>query len=291
MRMKHLGMILLLALALLCVGCSSKPAEEASTQAPSEEAKSFTINETEAVKAIKERGYMLVGCKNDVPGFGYYNEETGAYEGGEIELAYHIAAKIFGVSYEEAAAQELVQFQTVAVADREKVLQEGTVDYVIATYTVTEERGKLVDFSNSYYTSAVGLMIQNKGLDDSSLGQEEIRSIHDLDGKIIGVSTGSTTRADMMSYCEKNMINITPRFVEYSDYDSMSTALDEGNIDVFCVDTTILKGYLEGTREILADRFAAQKYAVASGKEAAGLADVANAVIEELDYNGIVLFE
>ena len=233
MRMKQIYMALLLTLVFLCVGCASKTTQDTSTQKESEapeEVTSFIIEETDAVKAIKDRGYMLVGCKNDVPGFGFYNEETKAYEGGEIALAYHIAAKIFGVSYDEAIQQELVQFQPVVVAEREKVLQNGTVDYVIATYTITEERSKLVDFSNSYYTSAVGLMVNQKGLDQNSLGQEEIRSIHDLDGKIIGVSSGSTTRKDMLAYCEKNMIDIDPLFHEYSDYDSMSKALDDGNI-------------------------------------------------------------
>ena len=54
---------------------------------------------TDSLQEIIDRGYLRVGCKTDVPGFGYYNEETKTYEGLEINLAYYVAAKIFGIDY------------------------------------------------------------------------------------------------------------------------------------------------------------------------------------------------
>ncbi len=45
---------------------------------------------------IKERGYLVVAVKEDVPGFGYRNPKTGEWSGLEIDLARAIAQDIFG---------------------------------------------------------------------------------------------------------------------------------------------------------------------------------------------------
>ncbi len=278
------------AAMLLCAGCGTQGSTSTDTGSAPEAEQSFDIEMTDAIQAIVDRGYLIVGCKDDVPGFGYYNTETETYEGGEIDLAYYIAAKIFDVSYDDAVEQGLVQFQSVDVENRENVLTNGDVDYVIATYTITDERKQLVDFSKSYYTSAIGLMINSSNTDSSSLREDRIRSITDLDDRYIGIMSGSTTRTDFLNYVNRNSINIHPKFVTYPTYQKMSDALTAGDIDVFCVDVAILQGYLTGSREILSDRFASQPYGVAASKDCDGLIDVANTVIDELDYNQIVLF-
>ncbi|MGN1014559.1 MAG: transporter substrate-binding domain-containing protein [Butyricicoccus sp.] len=288
MKLRQLWSALTAAALLLCAGCAASTGGTTEPSDPSEQ--TFEIEVTPAVQEILDRGYLTVACKDDVPGFSYYNEETGAYEGGEIDLAYYIAAKLFDTSYEEAVERELVRFQTVATADRETVLTDGEVDYVIATYTITEERAEQVDFSNSYYTSAIGLMVNKTATDANSLREARIRSVSDLDGKTIGVISNSTTRSDFMRYLQRNSISIVPKFSEYPTYDALSKALSQGSIDVFSVDVTILKGYLTNSRKILSDRFAPQKYGVAAQKDRDGLIQAVNTVIDELEYNQIVLF-
>lgn len=277
-----------LLLILLLTGCSKEAADTSQTV---DENKEFPIEQTGAIQDIKERGYMTVGCKNDVPGFGYYNEETGEYEGGEIELAWWIAAKIFDVTCDEAKEQNLVHFEPVLVEDREKVLTEGDVDYVIATYTITEERQEEVAFSESYYEDAVGMMIMKEKNDNSSLSDPKITSVADLDGKKIGIMSGSTTREEMLRYLERNAFGVVPRFMEYNTYEKLNNALEKGEIDVFCVDTCILKGYQGDNKTILSGKFSPQDYGVAADKDKPELIDAANVVLEELDYRGIYLFE
>lgn len=289
MKYRWLWLILAAVLTLACTGCTVVEGDDP-TDASKEE-QSFDIEITDDLQEIIDRGYLKVACKDDVPGFGYYNEETGVIEGGEIDLAYYIAAKIFGVSFEEAKAQELVQFSPVETTQRENVLTEGEVDYVIATYTITEARGEIVDFSEVYYTSSVGLMINKSNVDDAALREERIRSVVDLDGKTVGVISNSTTRDDFVQYLQRNSLQVAPKFAEYPTYDALSDALASEAIDVFSVDVTILRGYLTDDREILADRFSPQDYGVASQKDREGLVEAANAVIAELEYNGLVLFE
>ncbi|MCD8369232.1 MAG: transporter substrate-binding domain-containing protein [Clostridiales bacterium] len=268
--------------------------QEETEQRPDEENRSadtdFSVVITEDVQAVIDRGYLVVGCKDDVPGVGLYDAETDTYEGGEIDLAYFIAAKIFGTDYDTAVSEKLVHFRPVVVEEREEILVDGEVDYVIATYSITDERKEIIAFSDSYYTSSVGLMINKSDVGNHSLKEADIRSMADLDGKVVGISKGSTTRADMLSYMQKNGIDASPLFHEYLTYDALSEALTGGAIDVFSVDVTILNGYLTESREILPYRFAKQNYGVGVNQENQGLLDAANAVIRELEYEMIVLF-
>ncbi len=49
-----------------------------------------------ALRRIQDRGYLIAGVKQDVPGFSYRDPQTGAYGGFEIDLARAVARSIFG---------------------------------------------------------------------------------------------------------------------------------------------------------------------------------------------------
>ena len=95
--------------------------------------------------AIKSRGHLNAGVKKDVPGYGYYDTAKGRFEGMEVDLCYQIAAAVFGVSYKEARAQELVEFTDVTPKTRGPLIDNGQLDVVAATYTITDERKKSWD--------------------------------------------------------------------------------------------------------------------------------------------------
>ena len=83
--------------------------------------------------AIKSRGHLNAGVKKDVPGYGYYDTAKGRFEGMEVDLCYQIAAAVFGVSYKEARAQELVEFTDVTPKTRGPLIDNGQLDVVAAT--------------------------------------------------------------------------------------------------------------------------------------------------------------
>lgn len=232
---------------------------------------------TEDVQKIIDAGVLKVGTKIDVPKFGLQNTETGEMEGFEVDLAYEIAGKIFGCTADEAKDQDLVAFQGVTAKTRGPLLDNGEVDLVIATYTITPERKETWNFSDPYYTDAVGLLV----LKDSG-----INSCEDLDGKVIAVSQGSTTKKVFQEYLAEQGIDVTPEFEEFDGYPSMAAALAAGNVDVFSVDRAILAGYNDDSTMILEDRFAEQDYGVASKLENKGLADLVNGVVNDLKDSG-----
>ncbi len=229
------------------------------------------------VQKIIDAGVLKVGSKVDVPKFGLQNTATGEMEGVEVDLAYEIAGKIFGCTAEEAKEKKLVAFQGVTAKTRGPLIDNGEVDMVIATYTITPERKETWNFSSPYYTDAVGLMV----LKDSG-----IDSIEDLDGKVIAVSQGSTTKDGFRKYVQEKGINVNPEFEEFDGYPSMAAALAAKNVDVFSVDRAILAGYNDDTTVILEDRFAEQEYGVASKLDNKGLAELVESVVSDLKSSG-----
>ncbi len=229
------------------------------------------------VQKIKDAGVLKVGTKVDVPKFGLQNTATGEMEGFEVDLAYEIAGKIFGCTAADAKEKKLVASQGVTAKTRGPLLDNGEVDLVIATYTITEERKESWNFSDPYYTDAVGLLV----LKDSG-----ITSCADLDGKIIAVSQGSTTKKVFQEYLDEQGIDVKPEFEEFDGYPSMAAALSAKNVDVFSVDRAILAGYNDDTTIILEDRFAEQDYGVASKLDNKGLAALVNEVVTDLKSSG-----
>ncbi len=229
---------------------------------------------------IRERGYLNAGCKTDVPGLSFYDEETDVWSGLEVELAYQTAANIFDVTIDEAKKQNLVKFIGVTVADREEKLENREADCLFATYTITEERKQKFAFSESYYTDYIGLMVKTAGENPNSLGSSEIRSIADLDGKKIGVAKNATTRKAFLNYMDTmNSVKTAPLFFEYKSYEALFSALKKGDIDVMAVDVSILNGYADSSAKILSDRFGGQRYGAAVRKENAALLEYVNQAI------------
>ena len=277
MMKKMLSLALTLAMAASLTACGSGTSETTAASGETTAAPGTTeAGKTEAaggakaadVQKIVDRGVLKVGCKADIPKFSLQNTATGEYEGFEDDLAYEIAGSIFGCTADEAKEKKLVEFQGVTAKTRGPLLENGEIDLVIATFTITDERKETYNFSTPYYTDAVGLLV-NK---DSG-----INSIEDLDGKIIGVAQSSTTKDGFKKYVEEKGIKVNPQFQEFDGYPALAQALATKQIDCFSVDRAILAGYVNDGNKILDDRFAEQNYGVASAKDNTGLA----ALVEE----------
>ncbi|MBO7689737.1 MAG: transporter substrate-binding domain-containing protein [Clostridia bacterium] len=269
-RLTALALLLAMCLALFA-GCTQKPAPEEPTTAP------VKVNNN-YLKELKKKGQLVVGVKTDVPELSYYDEETGEWSGLEVELALNIGCEVFGVNRAELG--DRVKLVGVTVADREEKLRNGDIDLMLATYTKTKERAKEFALSDSYYTSYIGLMVRYRPEDADSLGTDNIKSLADLDGKVVGVAKNSTTRHDMMEYiATANQLKVTPQFVSYTSYEGLYKALKKGDIDVIAVDVSILNGYNDASTKILKDRFAGQHYGAAVLPENAQLLDAVNKVI------------
>ncbi len=248
----------ILAAALLVAGCGSSGAPAAGAGG----------GEASDIKAIKDRGVLKVGVKVDVPKFGFKDPQTGKVDGMEIDLARAIAKKILG-------DENKIEVQAVTAKTRGPLLDNGEVDMVIATFTITDERKQSYNFSDPYFTDGVALMVKkNSG----------IQSLKDLNGKKIGVAQSATTKKAIQEAADKQGIKVS--FLEFGTYPEIKTALDSGRIDCFSVDGAILFGYLDDSTVILPDRYDPQKYGIATKKANTGLAKLVNDTVNDMKQSG-----
>lgn len=233
-------------------------------------------NVAEDVAAIKKRGVLRVGVKNVTKGFGYQDPATGKFSGLEVDLGEAMAKKL-GVD---------VEYTPVTAATRTALLDSGDIDMVAATFTITPERKNSWDFTTPYYTDHVGVLVEKAS---------GLKTLADLKGKVVGVSSGSTSaKALVKAMIDAKIIDgegFDPKtfdastwtkgvsFKQYADYPAISTALTSGEVAAFCVDKSILAIYCTDDRTFLKEQFAPQEYGLAT-KKGSGLSKVAEEAVQ-----------
>jgi putative glutamine transport system substrate-binding protein len=219
---------------------------------------------------IVRSGLLRVGVKSDVPGFGLQNPETGQYEGMEIDMAKLLAREIFG-------DENRVAFVPVTAKTRGPLLDNGDIDFVIATFTVTEERKLTYNFSTIYYTDGVGLLTK------LAAGYTGLK---DLNGKTIGVAQSATSRQAIEEGAAS--LGIRVNFSEYATYPEIKAALDSGRVDAFSVDKAILRGYLDASVGLLPDTYMPQPYGIATKFSNKALASWVSGMVDKWLGDGTI---
>lgn len=127
---------------------------------------------------IQEKGKVVVGMSADYAPyeFHYINENGEDVIGGfDVDIANEIASAL-GV---ELVIQEM-DFDALVAA-----LPAGKIDLVVSGMNPTEERAKVVDFSEIYYNSQHGILVRAEDVD-------KYKTFADLEGVKVGAQLGST---------------------------------------------------------------------------------------------------
>ena len=88
---------------------------------------------------------LRVGTDADYPPFGYYQEVNKTFLGFDVELIQGVARKM---------GYTKVEFVDLEFNNLLPSLQDGQVDAVISCMTITDERRKMVDFTEPYLISS-----------------------------------------------------------------------------------------------------------------------------------------
>ena len=201
------------------------------------------------LEQIKAKGQLVVGVKNDVPHYALLDQATGEIKGFEVDVAKLLAKSILG-------DDKKIKLVAVNAKTRGPLLDNGSVDAVIATFTITPERKRIYNFSTPYYQDVVGLLV---------LKSKNYKSLADMSGANIGVAQAATTKKIIGDAAKK--IGISVKFSEFPDYPSIKAALDAKRVDAFSVDKSILLGYVDSKSEILPDSFEPQNYGIVTKKD------------------------
>ncbi|MFF9867674.1 glutamate ABC transporter substrate-binding protein [Streptomyces sp. NPDC013953] len=170
----------------------------------------------------ERRGRLIVGAKEDQPYLGEKDPATGRYFGFDIEIARMTAAYL---GFDPAG----IEFRTIASANRETALQNGQVDYYVGTYTINDNRKKLVGFAGPYYMAGQSLLVR--------ADENDIEGPRDLAGERVCSAAGSTPYQRIAAEY--------PR-AELVAYDTYAVCVDNlltYQVDAVTTDDTILLGF------------------------------------------------
>ena len=164
-------------------------------------------------------GQIIIGVKADQPGLGFFNASTNAYSGFDIMIAQLVAAGL-GFSSSE------IQFTPIASQDRETELENGTVDLVVASFSYTADRAKLVDFAGPYFTTPEALLVAS--------GNTSITSLDSI--------TSTTKVCEVSNSTQVGAVTLQNP-VTRNTYGECVTALKTNEADVIYTDYALLLGY------------------------------------------------
>ncbi|MFW0784778.1 glutamate ABC transporter substrate-binding protein [Gordonia sp. CPCC 206044] len=171
-------------------------------------------------------GSVVLGTKYDQPGLGIRNPDksvTGFDPSVSTYVVNHMADEM-GVPHPK------ITWKETPSAQRETLIDNGEVDMIAATYSITSARAKRVDFAGPYLINYQGLLVRE---DDDS-----IQTLTDLNsGKKLCSVTGSTPAQNVKAQLPSVQLQ------EYDSYSSCVEALRRGKVDALTTDEVILAGY------------------------------------------------
>ncbi|MDN4491998.1 transporter substrate-binding domain-containing protein [Ureibacillus aquaedulcis] len=219
------------------------------------------------LETIKANDKIVWGVKNDTKLFGLKNPSTGEIEGFDVDIAKAVTEIILGDASK-------VEFKEVTSKTRIPMLNNGEIDAIVATMTITEERKQEVDFSDVYFEAGQSLLVE-KGSD--------IQSIDDItaDTKVIAVK-GSTSAINIREKAPDAQV------LEFENYAEAFTALKAGQGDTLTTDNAILYGMAseDSNFELVGDIFTDEPYGIAMKKGSDDFVQAVNDALAELKENG-----
>ncbi|MER7763740.1 glutamate ABC transporter substrate-binding protein [Streptomyces sp. NPDC097619] len=190
----------------------------------------FSLPQSPTWARAHRRGHLVVGAKEDQPYLGEKDPATGTYSGFDIEIARMTAASL---GFDPAG----ISFRTIASANRETALQNGQIDYYVGTYTINDNRKKLVGFAGPYYIAGQSLLVRTD--------EDDIHGPQDLDGRKVCSAAGSTPYQRMEKEYPKAVL------VSYDTYSICVDNLLTYQVDAVTTDDTILMGYAAKVPDLL----------------------------------------
>ncbi len=168
--------------------------------------------------AIKKQGVMRIGVKCDYPPDGFLDAQ-GKPQGVEVNLGKQLAAYAFG-------SADKVELSCVTAANRIPALQGSKIDIIIATLGVSDERAKIIDFSDNYAWGGSDVLVPQGST---------VKNLKDLAGKNVIVMKG----AWQIGWFEKNVPDA--KLLRLDGISDGLQALLQGRGEAFAHDLDVLR--------------------------------------------------
>lgn len=229
-----------------------------------------SASKTDLLEKIQKNGKLVVGMSADYAPYEFhYIDENGkdVIGGFDVDIANEIANKI-GV---DLVIQEM-DFDALVSA-----LPAGKVDLVISGMNPTEERAKVVDFSEVYYNSKHGILVRAEDAD-------KYQTFADLEGAKVGVQLGSTQ--EKIAKTEIPNVNLQ----QLSNINNLILELKAGKVDAIVMEKPVAEMAVKSNPELAVGK---PIYEEQTGGNSVGIAKnnpqllaKVNEVITELNESG-----
>ncbi|KAB2345633.1 glutamate ABC transporter substrate-binding protein [Actinomadura rudentiformis] len=220
--------------------------------------------------SVADKDKLIVGVKYDQPALGL--KSGSGVEGFDVDVAKYIGKKM----------GKTVEFKEAKSANRETFLANGTVDMVIATYSITEARKPKVTFAGPYIITHQDIMVRK---DDSS-----IKDLASLKGKKLCAVAGSNSWKNITEGTNKTNTKVAAETVPAQGYDDCITKLKGDSLDAVSTDATILAGFVArdggATMKVVNSPFTDEKYGVGLKKNDKKGCEAVNKAITDMYKDG-----
>ena len=179
--------------------------------------------------------------KYDQPGLGFKDAASDIPTGFDVEMAKVLAADL-------GIAEDEVEWVETISDNREPFLQDGTVDLVLASYSITDERRQVVGQAGPYLVTGQQLLVA---------ADSDIADVSDVKGEEVCSVTGSTS-----------LDNIEAEGAKPVGFDTYSECVEkvlDGTVSAMTTDGTILAGYAaqnEGDLKVVGEEFSEERIGV-----------------------------
>ena len=222
---------------------------------------------------------LRIGISFDQPGVGTATpagESDGVTvgkdaKGFDVDTAGYVA-KALGVP------AEAITWVKADPVDRERLIEEGKVDLVLSSYTITPERAKRVDFAGPYFVAHQDLLVRRN--------DEELTGPDRLKGRTLCAAQNTTSAQNVLNRYHGDVALVQP-----NTFSECVTRLVDGDIDAVTTDDIILAGFAalpanKGVLRVLGKGFSDEPYGIAVRKGSEQLVGQINQALTNYTADG-----
>ncbi|AHD21012.1 transporter substrate-binding domain-containing protein [Rhodococcus pyridinivorans] len=219
-----------------------------------------------AIDRIRTRGRLIVGLDTGSNLMSYRDTATGRITGFDVDIAREIARDLLG-------DPDLVDYRILSSAEREKALQDSTVDIVAKTMSITCARREKVDFSTEYFRAQQRVLV---------VRGSDIRSAADLAGRRVCIVEGTTSLLRMREVQPSASILTVPSWAD------CLVVLQQQQVDAVSTDDTILAGLAsqDPYLELVGPSLGSEPYGIGIRLGSDELVRFVNATLERIRSDG-----
>lgn len=213
-------------------------------------------------------GNVTIGVKFDQPGLGLKNPD-GTLSGFDVDVARYVAAQL-------GYAPERITWLEAPSGQREMLIRNGQVDYVVATYSITPTRRQKIDFAGPYLVTGQSLLVRADNTDITGAASLQNNK------KLCSVA-GSTPAQRIKDRYPAVQLQ------RYDTYSACVEALRNNAVDAVTSDDVILAGYAAqrpGAFKLAGKPFSTEQYGIGLKKGSTELRDRINNAIEQMERDG-----